>query len=100
MKRLLVAALLVSAAPGGTPFTVDFSTVPNWLALPPTTAANNCAQANTTGDAAQHSTARNGEPPTSRIDVNPASSVILACFTAAKPRPWAPLLAPSLASPL
>jgi hypothetical protein len=30
-------ALLVSAAPGGTPFTVDFSTVPVWLALPPTT---------------------------------------------------------------
>ncbi|MGD0772665.1 MAG: putative Ig domain-containing protein [Candidatus Solibacter sp.] len=33
-------ALLISAAPGGTPFVVDFSTVPAWLALPPTTATS------------------------------------------------------------
>ncbi|HEY1493391.1 MAG TPA: hypothetical protein VGF49_02565, partial [Candidatus Solibacter sp.] len=34
------AALLTSAAVGGTPFTVDASTIPAWLALPPTTASS------------------------------------------------------------
>jgi len=34
------AALLTSAAAGGTPFTVDAATIPAWLALPPTTASS------------------------------------------------------------
>ncbi len=37
-------ALLTSAAQGGTPFTVDTSTIPAWLALPPTTASSASAQ--------------------------------------------------------
>jgi uncharacterized protein (TIGR03437 family) len=36
----LQSALLTSAAQGGTPFTVDTSTIPAWLALPPTTAGS------------------------------------------------------------